>query len=70
MAEAGHEDEILTPHHTTQKTSMNDIKIKCFSKEGPIGIVSLRIFKEAVNTSTDPKQTTTWLQLEGLIRCI
>lgn len=27
-------------------------------------------FKQAVDTSTDPKQTSTWLQLEGLIRCI
>ena len=53
MAEAGYEVEILTPHHITQKTSINDIKIKCFSKEGPIGIVSLRIFKEAVNGNYD-----------------
>ena len=53
MAEAGYEVEILTPHHTTQICSLNDIKIKCFSNKGPIGIVSLRLIKEAINGNYD-----------------
>ncbi len=53
MAEAGYEVEILTPHHTTQIISLNDIKIKCFSSKGPIGIVSLRLIKEAINGNYD-----------------
>ena len=53
MAEAGHEVEILTPHHTTKKSSINDIKIKCFSKKGPVGIVSFRLIKEALNEDYD-----------------
>ena len=53
MAEAGYEVEILTPHHTTQKTSINNIIIRCFSTKGPPGMVSFRLIKEALNGNYD-----------------
>jgi len=53
MKNAGHNIEILTPHTSTEIRDLEDVKIRCFSKEGPPGIVAYRLIKQALKGNYD-----------------
>jgi glycosyltransferase involved in cell wall biosynthesis len=53
MKNAGHNIEILTPHISTEIQEFEGIKIRCFSTNGPPGIVAYRLIKQAVKGEYD-----------------
>ena len=53
MKNAGHNIEILTPHTSTEIRELEGMKIRCFSTNGPPGIVAYRLIKQALKGNYD-----------------
>ncbi|MDG1543506.1 MAG: glycosyltransferase family 4 protein [archaeon] len=53
MKKAGHNIEILTPHISSEIRDLEGIKVRCFSKNGPPGIVAYRLIKQALRGNYD-----------------
>ena len=53
MKNAGHSIEILTPHTSTKIRELEGIKVRCYSTNGPPGIVAYRLIKQALKGNYD-----------------
>ena len=53
MKNAGHSIEILTPHTSTEIRELEGIKVRCYSANGPPGIVAYRLIKQALKGNYD-----------------